>query len=587
VKKFLDITCLILIALFWSRSHAQSCHGGGGGGTPTGGSGAGGPFSGEGIGAAGTCNGFDDSTKMIANFYGLVNGSFAFDGHKGDPLGTGGKIPLSYNTELYQEQAFDLPSLYKRDLRVQYGDFGYIPVWASNIFYAHVQYRLSEELLAAVGVSYGGDPGQPGSNTTTGSWNIAEMSLGWYPKNLTGFALKAGNILDVGSYSTLFGVAPMQNFYYTGLLLSYDKIFSHINSAGLSIGAGGILQNVTIFAEPSNTNFYPKYENGNNGYIASVRNRTYLYADAHANFMSNFSLKGLVGIQTVPKDSTGEYSTLNPTLNKRFSKEYRRTQGWQTGLEGGYYGKYTNQTVSINYGFGDVIAGWGTTDFVRYSSVIDTNPYALVKRDTFFSKIDSRALNLIYWGDVAIKRFRLGTGVWYMLRTPASNIIMEDNANLNWSGLVSDSLLALAGYTRDSLVTLETQPFKTVKFAILSSMGVVGPFRIGMRYDYIKYLTPNSHTNMQEPLRDEALRPVPFVVTDVHPSGPAKWEREAVNANIYSPMFMLEFPDLGGINFIYSYGAYNKEINRQGQIGKVQQNFTVSAYVNYQIRKKT
>lgn len=592
MKKFLVILSLTFVPLFWNGINAQSCHGGGSGSgiSPSGG-GASGPFSGEGIGAAGTCESFDDSTKMVINFYGLVTGSFALDGHRGDPLGTGGKIPLSYNTELYREQAYDLPSLYKRDLRVQYGDFGYIPIWASNIFYTHVQYRLSEELLATLDISYGGDPGQPGTNTTNGSWNIAELSLGWYPKNLAGFALKAGNILDVGSYSSIFGVAPIQNFYYTGLLLSYNKAIGDMSSAGISIGAGGVLQNVTIFSEPSNVNIYGSglyaYENGNNGFINSVRNRSYLYADVHTTFLHNFTVKGLIGVQTVPKDSTAEYSNLSPSLDKRYAKEYRRTQGWQTGVETGYYGKYINQTVSANYGYGDVVAGWGTTDFVRYSSKTDSNPYALGSRDTLFSKMESSVLNLIYWGDVTIKRLRLGAGAWYMLRNPGNSIIVEDNANTTWLYSVSDSLLALTGYTRDALDTLDTQHFKAIKFAGLSSFQLLGPLRIGIRYDYIKYLTPNSYTNMQEPLRDEALRPIPFAATGFHPSGPAKWEREAADANIYSPMLMLEFPNLGGINLTYSYGMYDKEINRQGHIGKIHQNFTISAYVNYQIRKKT
>jgi len=68
-------------------------------------------------------------------------------------------------------------------------------------------------------------------------------------------------------------------------------------------------------------------------------------------------------------------------------------------------------------------------------------------------------------------------------------------------------------------------------------------------------------------------------------AGPSKWDLEAVNAQVVSPFIALEFPAVGGMSVMYSQGMYEQPIIRQGKVGKQLGNLTLTAYVNYTLRK--
>jgi len=161
---FICATSLIMTGLEYPLS-AQACHGGGaaGGAAPGGSSSLGTGAGINGYAAALTCGAIDDTSKFSSTVFGFISTSMSPDGHKGDPLGTGGKYPLSYDQWLSVETTPDLAVLQDRDLRVQYNDFGYLPLWRNNVVVGSVAYRFTNDLKAALSLSYGGETGAPGT----------------------------------------------------------------------------------------------------------------------------------------------------------------------------------------------------------------------------------------------------------------------------------------------------------------------------------------------------------------------------------------------------------------------------------------
>jgi hypothetical protein len=140
------------------------------------------------------------------------------------------------------------------------------------------------------------------------------------------------------------------------------------------------------------------------------------------------------------------------------------------------------------------------------------------------------------------------------------------------------------------MVTLKAQPFHAVRVSVFPSMQIgITPLFIGIRYDNITYLTPNAHTNMIEYERDQTLRPVSFPNVGSEAAariyGPAKWDREAVNANIVSPTLRLDFNEMGGMTAAYAMGFYSQPIDRQGSISNFHGNLTIGADFLITIKK--
>ena len=509
----------------------------------------------------------DDTLAYFVNITGYYGNSWAPDGHTGDPLGTGGKWPLTYALELYREQTIETQELLKRDLREQYVDFGYIPLWRYNTLTAFGRYRLSPDLRATIQTVYGGEPGKPGTNAN-GSLGIGEVSLTWMPVNASNFWLKAGNILDGGTYSSLFDQNPLENFLFTGAVGSLHVDFGEAIQSVFSLSIGGAFQNVTYLRDPTfDFNSYP-------GYIHSSRQRTYAYAKSNILIDKKIGLKALAGVQFVPEDSSQD------VLQNYY--RYQSSLGSMGGLELTYFGDHLSHTFVFSAASGDAPLGFGSPDYVlKALRSAPIEPDKSPAGQYVFTKDGSMCLNAIEWSALESGNFHLSAGVWFTQRIPAKQTMTMTNPT-------PDSLRALlpAAALRDSVVTLTPQNFSAIKVSIFPTYQIgFSPLFIGLRYDNITYLTPNAHTNIIEPDRDQTLRPVLYPGIDGSIYGPAKWDREAVNANIFSPTLRLDFKEIGGITCAYAIGLYDKPVDRQGSIAKVHANITIGADLSIVIKK--
>lgn len=569
MANFLSIAVLIFVLSLAQPGtvSGQACHGGGAG---SGGGGA--PVSGPGIPAAALCQ-EEDTSSVSVSIYGSLSGSLSPDGHRGDPLGTGGKIPVTYNSSLYKESTPEKPALAKPDLRVQYLDFGYIPIWRSSVLYAQTRLKIRDNLHARLGLSYGGEPGSPGTNTTTGLFGIGEASLVWLPKRTPGISLQAGNILDVGGYSPIFDQAPLNNFSYTGILASYTRETGENSALDATIAFGNTPQNFVSRLEsksgPVGASAY---------YLQTIRQRSYLYAKTGVRIKNMASLRAIGGYQLVPNDTS---IATNPRA------AFPKTEGWHAGLEASIGTIRQNHTFAVSWGLGDVVLGWGTPDFVRYRAV-DTvyNSGADTIYVDRYAKKNSSLTNLIYWGNSRLGRLTLSAGSWVMLRDPDQITFQEVNPHYGpgYSYLNGDSLFSAAGAPRgDSIVEIAPQPFNAVKLVLFPSVELAQILHAGVRVDHIRYLNPKAHTNLMEPVRDPALRYAQYPgIYEFY--APALWDAEAVNTTIISPILSIDFDGVAGITASYSYGLYDSPVSRQGAVANRHSNAAISTYFNYRIR---
>jgi hypothetical protein len=513
-----------------------------------------------------------DSLDYLLGIYGYYGNSWSPDGHRGDPLGTGGKWPLSYTMELYREQSVETNTLLKRDLREQYSDFGYIPLWRMNTLGISGKYRLSPELLSTVQMVYGGDPGKPGTNEN-GSLGMGEASLQWSPFAMPSFWIKAGNILDAGTYSSLFDQNPVENFLYTGVMASWAANRGDNIKTITSFAFGGAFINSTYLQDPA----YDYY--ANQGYLRAGRQRSYAYVKTSALIDNSIGLKALGGVQYIPADSSQD------VLGRMY--RYDEGKGVMAGIEATWFGESISHTAMVTFARGDAVLGFGAPDYVinpRSSGIVNPDHSTPVQQYSF-TRDASSCINIFYWSGYENGPFHLSAGIWYNGRIPAQNAVtfLDPTPENVRSSLPASRL-------RDSTVTINTEPFHALRLSLFPSLRIgETPFFVGIRYDNITYLTPDAHTNMIEYERDQTLRPVSYPGIDAESAakvyGPAKWDREAIDANILSPTLRLDFKEIGGITAAYAMGFYKKPIDRQGRISNFHGNFTLGADMFISIKK--
>jgi hypothetical protein len=207
-----------------------------------------------------------------------------------------------------------------------------------------------------------------------------------------------------------------------------------------------------------------------------------------------------------------------------------------------------------------------------------------------FSREGSSLTNIVYWGGYTGRKAGLQGGAWMMLRNPASGTIIEANENLRIAQTFldnGDTVPIPADLAQDSTVSLSTQPFRAVKFALLPSFKPLENLTLGVRVDYIRFLTPDARTNAQEEITDPAMRPRQTEAAHVTQAwySQSLWDREAVNTLVLSPVVAVDFKEYGSISATYSVGMYDREIQRHGVIGSVHQNFTLGATINLLVKK--
>lgn len=514
-------------------------------------------------------NPHEDTIENLASIYGYYGNSWDPDGHTGDPLGTGGKLPLLYTTELYRDQGVENQALVKNDMRTQYVDFGYIPLWRANTLSGYGKWRMSPELLAQYQMVYGGDPGKPGTNSN-GSIGIGEVSLQWAPVNYQNFWIKAGNIIDGGTYTSIFDQSPIENFIYTGLTASLAGNLNSIKTV-TSISFGGNYLNSVYLRNQEDG-----LPAGSPGFTRASRQRTYLYAKSNLLFSNKFGLKVVGGMQFVPEDSS----------LKMFSKSgsdpfyhYPKGIGGMGGMEATWFGTGQFHTFVISGAYGDAMIGSSTPDAVLKPVV--TNPVVLDKLDVSydpfaweFSRQKSSLINFIYWNGIESGKIHFTGGMWFTVRFP-------EKTSMSFVNPMADSIRKSDPdrLMQDSIVTVQPENFEALKISLFPTYQIgYSPLYIGIRFDNITFLTPNAHTNAIELERDQTLRAANTNETSLY--SPSLWDREAVNANILTPSLRLDFKELGGITVAYSFAFYDKPVDRQGKISDRHSNLTICADIS-------
>lgn len=514
-------------------------------------------------------NPHNDSIETFGMLYGYFGNSWAPDGHTGDPLGTGGKLPFVYALELYREQSVDYPVLTKGDLREQYVDFGYIPTWRANTVAGIGKFRLSPELSANMQMVYGGDPGKPGTNSN-GAVGVGEVALTWAPLAQKNIWIKAGNILDGSTFAPIFDQSPLENFLYTGIVASYGAEIGQSIQSVSSISFGGNFINATILKDEN-----VSMPSGSAGFYHASRQRTWLYAKSSLLYDRKFGLKLMGGIQAVPEDSTPKSVTASgsdPYVH------FRGGMGGMGGIEATWFSSYQFHTFVVSAAQGDAAIGSFSPDYTLRATdntpiIVDRSDFAYDPYAYSYSKKGSAVLNLIYWNGIERGAFRLSAGAWYTARLPAATSMQFVNP-------MSDSLRLSLPDKRmhDSIVTIEAEPFHSFKLSLFPSVQIrQTPLFIGVRYDNITYLTPDAHTNAIEFERDQTLRPPKGSTPNAPRYSPSRWDREAVNANIVAPTVRLDFGEKGGISATYACAFYDKPVDRQGSVARFHQNITLGA----------
>jgi hypothetical protein len=272
-------------------------------------------------------------------------------------------LPLAYDLSLYREQDVSNQVLLKRDMREQYVDFGYIPIWRANKLSLFGKYRISPELTGAVQGFYGGEPGKPGTNAN-GALGIGEVSLSWVPINIPHLWIKAGNIFDAGTYVSLYDQNPMENFLYTGLMASWGAGIGDNIKTISSVSLGGSFLNSTTLIDPD---IY-----AHQGYLRAGRQRTFLYGKSSWLINNAIGAKLLGGIQLVPEDSSSDY------LNKMY--HYRAAHGLFGGAEATLFSPGASHTLMLTAARGEAVLGCGSPDYVvKQSGTTPINPNAFRK----------------------------------------------------------------------------------------------------------------------------------------------------------------------------------------------------------------
>jgi hypothetical protein len=257
------------------------------------------------------------------------------------------------------------------------------------------------------------------------------------------------------------------------------------------------------------------------------------------------------------------------------------------GIEGLWFGEEISHTALVTFARGDAVMGWGVPDYVvRPLAAGPMNPdYSAPVQEYSFSREGSSAINALYWVGYKNGPLNISAGIWYNGRIPAKNPVVFENPTPE---SVRQLLPALA--LHDSMVTMQAQPFHAIRLSLLPSIQMGStPLFIGIRYDNITYLSSDAHTNMIEYERDQTLQPLtyPGISADAAEKvyGPARWDREAVDANIISPTLRLDFKEKGGITAAYSLGFYKEPIDRQGRISNFHGNLTIGADMMITIKK--
>lgn len=492
----------------------------------------------------------DDSLKLSLDLFGYLSGAAAGGFRTGEPLGAGGKIPHYYNQRLYQSQPFNRPHLIKEDLRPQYGDFSYIPLWQPTQFELRAQYRFFPRLWGSAAMAYSAELVSAEADDALHVPVIEEVFLKWAPEILPGASFSAGKLHVTSAYAPPFDQFLLAHYELAGLSAAYAKDTRIGRVEAMAVAAQEFQGRTKRSAQAVSSGISDPLTAA---YLDGTRARTHFLATARFGFPSGFFASLLGGYQIVPEDS----SSYSPITASTLKTRWRRSEGFQAGGEAGFSGKHWEHHLAASYGRGDVkMVGGGPDPVYKAEGLTPYSPW---------SWEGSALAQVIFWSGFQSDRWTVYGGAWGQWRMPAKD-----------SGMVHDSL------------ALRAQDFRAVKLAFEPAYRLGDMVTLGLRYDRIQYLDPMAHANTTEPLTDEALRGI--IVTDENGSesqviGPSRWEREAADCHVLSPFAQLEMAESFHARAGWSAAWYGRPVTRQGSADTFHANFHMAVWFTYQFQK--
>jgi hypothetical protein len=111
---------------------------------------------------------------------------------------------------------------------------------------------------------------------------------------------------------------------------------------------------------------------------------------------------------------------------------------------------------------------------------------------------------------------------------------------------------------------------------------------VAVRLDGIWYLDKRATTDTIEPLTDEALRPIPVrnpagMVVD-RLQGASRWEREAVDCAVISPLAEVTIAEIFRLRATWSGAFYSHPVHRQRRVSDFHANVSLAAWLIYRFR---
>jgi hypothetical protein len=485
----------------------------------------------------------DDSLKLSVDIFGYFAASLASGWRTGEPLGAGGKIPLFYNQALHREGPFERSDLVKKDYWPQYRDFSYNPLWIPSQLGLRTQYRFIPSVQGTVTAVYFGSLDR--ATLEPNPIELDELFISWQPQNVPGLTLSVGRLFLVGTYSVPFDQFPLESFQVNGATLSYERPLASLSMRGQLTGGRAPLGRTTAVERAT---VDPALDRP---FLDGVRERTHLYATAVIATAGGFSVGVLGGYQRLPADETTT-NDLAPLTHR-----WPAADGWQAGVEAGLSLGRFDQYLVVSHGSGDVEMAWGAPDYV-YVEHPAVRQSRLIRAGSSLSQV-------VYWAAVGGPHFQIVGGAWGQWRRPA-------RLPQSWK-IFDDATL------QEVTLNLLPQDFRAAKFNLLPTYSR-GPFTIGVRLDGIRYLDKRATTNTIERLTDEALRPILVeggsTMIETQLVGPSRWEREAVDNLIVSPLAEVRIGKVVRLRGAWSGAWYSKPVHRQRAASQFHANLTLS-----------
>ncbi|MEO6095690.1 MAG: hypothetical protein ABIW76_08420 [Fibrobacteria bacterium] len=503
-------------------------------------------------------NEVDDSLKASIEVFTYLSQTGAGDWHTGEPLGPGGKLPLAYDLALYKEDPVNKPYSYQKDLWPQYQDFSYVPLWQPIQLESRLHYRFFPRVWGTMSLDYNGDPTKADAKVNNQAFQINELVLKWGPESVPGLSLSMGRLRLFGEYSPVFDQFPLERFFFTGTVANFHRDRHAGGGLHMRLAAGKQFLGRTQATDRQIFNTAGSSQAGYFAFLDGIRERFHLYGTSRWTTPGGLFFGAMAGYQLLPSDSTFMTDT-DPSRANYSYRTWPKEEGWQGGIELGSRSKAWSHNVTISYGNGDVLMAWSRPDAVLDPS-IDT-----IKMEERFSRKGSALFQAVYWAKFHGGRFGCEGGAWWQDRKPAKTLMVHLPSDQG----VSDTL------------PLRGQEFRALKLSLTPSFAVTGSFKLGIRYDGIRYLDPDAQSNSIEGLTDQAQRPV-LDSTGSAVWGPSRWDREAVGADIISPFLEWELAPGLQTRVLWSGAWYTDPVRRQGSVSSFHSNATISAWLSYQ-----